>query len=138
MTQVSRYGHMLKVSVTRMTMHVKASFRVTGSVLDDTIDGEMLGAETTLALESPDPPDRVARVVRNAERGCFVMQALLRPVPVTGRTLLNRRAPGGARPSLTPGPGGARFTSWALRHRSTRAPRRLACSVWEWRRHTLR
>jgi hypothetical protein len=80
---------MLKVSVTRMTMHVRASFRVTGSVLDDTIGGEMLGAETTLALESPDPPDRVARVVRNAERGCFVMQALLRPVPVIGRTLLN-------------------------------------------------
>jgi hypothetical protein len=31
----------------------------------------------------------VARVVRNAERGCFVMQALQKPVPVTGRTLLN-------------------------------------------------
>ena len=90
MTQVSRYGHMLKVSVTRMRMHVTASFRVTGSVLNDSIEGEMLGAETTLELESPDPPDRVARVVRNAERGCFVMQALLRPVPVTGRTLLNR------------------------------------------------
>jgi len=62
---------------------------VTGSVLDDTIEGAMLGAETTLELESPDPPDRVARVVRNAERGCFVMQALLRPVPVTGRVVLN-------------------------------------------------
>jgi hypothetical protein len=80
---------MLKVNVTRMTMHVKASFRVTGSVLDDSIEGAMLGAETTLELESPDPPDRVARVVRNAERGCFVMQALLRPVPVTGRVVLN-------------------------------------------------
>jgi hypothetical protein len=31
----------------------------------------------------------VARVVRNAERGCFVMQALLNPVAVTGQTLLN-------------------------------------------------
>jgi hypothetical protein len=90
MTQVSRYGHMLKVSVTRMTMHVTTRFRLTGSVLDDTIDGEMLGAETRLDLESPGPPDRVARVVRSAERGCFVMQALLRPVPVTARTLLNR------------------------------------------------
>jgi hypothetical protein len=70
-------------------MHVTARFRVTGSVLNDTIEGEMLGAETTLELESPDPPDRVAKVVRNAERGCFVMQALLRPVPVTGRTLVN-------------------------------------------------
>ena len=90
MTQVSRYGHMLKVTVTRMTMSVKTHFRVTGSVLNDTVDAEMLGAETTLELESPDPPQRVAKVVRNAERGCFVMQALLRPVAVTGRTFLNR------------------------------------------------
>jgi hypothetical protein len=49
----------------------------------------MLGAETLLELESPDSSDRVAKVVRNAEQGCFMMQALLRPVPVTGRTLLN-------------------------------------------------
>lgn len=99
MTQVSRYGHMLKVTVRRMTMRVKADFRVTGSVLNDTISGEMVGAETILELESPDPPDRVARVVRNAERGCFVMQALLRPVPVKSRTALNGQplAAGGAR-----------------------------------------
>ena len=80
---------MLKVRVEKMTMRVVARFRVTGSVLQDTIEGEMLGAETTLEIESPDDPAQVARVVRNAERGCFVMQALLRPVPVTGRTLLN-------------------------------------------------
>jgi organic hydroperoxide reductase OsmC/OhrA len=91
MTQVSRYGHMLKVEVTRMTMHVTARFKVEGSVLKDTIQGEMLGAETTLEIESPAEPERIARVVRNAERGCFVMQALLRPVAVTGRTLLNGR-----------------------------------------------
>jgi hypothetical protein len=91
MTQVSRYGHMLKVTVTRMTMRVKADFRVTGSVLNDTIAGSMVGAETTLELESPDPPERVAKVVRNAERGCFVMQALLQPVAVSTRTHLNGR-----------------------------------------------
>ena len=89
MTQVSRYGHMLKVRVDRMRMRVRASYRVTGSVLQDTVQAEMVGAETVLELESPDPPERVARVVRNAERGCFVMQALLRPVPVSGSTLLN-------------------------------------------------
>jgi hypothetical protein len=91
MTQVARYGHMLNVSVTRMTMHVTARFRVSGSVLNDTIEGEMLGAETTLELESPDPPERVARVIRNAERGCFVRQALLKPVPISGTTRLNGR-----------------------------------------------
>ncbi len=89
MTQVARYGHMLKVTVSGMRMRVRARFRVTGSVLQDTVAGEMLGAETTLELDSPDPPDRIAKVIRNAERGCFVMQALVRPVPVTGRTVLN-------------------------------------------------
>ena len=92
MTQVSRYGHMLRVTVTKMTMHVKAHFRVQGSVLNDTIEGEMVGAETTLELDSPDPPERVAKVIRNAERGCFVMQALLKPVPITARTTLNGQA----------------------------------------------
>jgi hypothetical protein len=89
MTQVSRYGHMLKVNVEKMRMRVVARYRVDGSVLNDTIEGQMVGAETTLELESPDPPDRVARVVRNAERGCFVMQALLKPVAVTAATRLN-------------------------------------------------
>jgi hypothetical protein len=89
MTQVARYGHMLKVTVEGMRMRVTARYRVDGSVLNDDVQGQMLGAETTLEIESPDPADRVARVVRNAERGCFVMQALLRPVAVTGTTLLN-------------------------------------------------
>jgi OsmC-like protein len=89
MTQVSRYGHMLKVTVNGMRMKVTARYRVDGSVLNDTIQGQMLGAETTLEIDSPDPPDLVARVVRNAERGCFVMQALQQPVPVSTRTLLN-------------------------------------------------
>ena len=89
MTQVSRYGHMLKLRVNGMRMRVTARYRVDGSVLNDTIQGRMLGAETTLEIDSPDPPDLVARVVRNAERGCFVMQALQNPVPVNGRTLLN-------------------------------------------------
>jgi hypothetical protein len=80
---------MLKVTVTGMRMKVTARFRVDGSVLDDTIQSQMLGAETTLEIDSPDPPDLIAKVVRNAERGCFVMQALQHPVPVTGRTILN-------------------------------------------------
>ena len=89
MTQVSRYGHMLKVTVNTMRMKVIARYRVDGSVLNDSVQAAMLGAETVLEIDSPDPPERVARVVRNAERGCFVMQALLRPVPISGRTVLN-------------------------------------------------
>jgi hypothetical protein len=82
---------MLKVKVTTMTMRVSARFRVTGSVLTDTVEGEMVGADTTLELEFPDPPERVTKVIRNAERGCFVRQALVKPVPVNGKTFLNGR-----------------------------------------------
>ena len=89
MTQVSRYGHMLKVTVNGMRMRVRARYRVTGSVLDDTVMAAMLGAETTLEIDSADEPERVAKVVRNAERGCFVMQALLTPVPIAAHTVLN-------------------------------------------------
>jgi hypothetical protein len=89
MTQVARYGHMLKVTIDGMRTKVRGSYRVDGSVLADTIDAQMLGAEIDVEIDSPDPPDRVARVLRNAERGCFVMQALLRPVPVTTHARLN-------------------------------------------------
>src|SRR5512143_810765 len=47
----------------------RGSGRVDGSVLNDTVQSRMLGAETTLEIDSPDPPERVAKVVRNAERG---------------------------------------------------------------------
>ena len=92
MTQVSRYGHMLKVTVNAMRMRVIARYRVDGSVLNDTVEAAMLGAETTLEIDSPDPPERVAKVVSNAERGCFVRQALLKPVPIAGRTPPQRSA----------------------------------------------
>jgi hypothetical protein len=80
---------MLKVEVDKMRMKVVARYRVDGSVLNDSVQAAMLGAETVLEIDSSAPPELVARVVRNAERGCFVMQALLRPVPVAGRTVLN-------------------------------------------------
>jgi hypothetical protein len=40
------------------------------ALLNDTVEGEMIGADTTLEPESSDPPERVAKVIRNAEGGC--------------------------------------------------------------------
>ena len=89
MTQVSWYGHMLKLQIDRARMEVVARYRVEGSVLNDSVQADMLGVQTRLELESPAPPDTVARLVQTAERGCFVMQALIKPVPVTAVTVLN-------------------------------------------------
>jgi hypothetical protein len=56
MTQVSRYEHMLKVTMNTMRMTVVARYRVEGSVLNDTVQGAMLGAETVLEIDSPPTP----------------------------------------------------------------------------------
>jgi organic hydroperoxide reductase OsmC/OhrA len=87
---------MLKIQVNRVRMHVQAKFRVQGSVLADSIQGEAVGIETRLELDSPEAPEKVAHLIRTAERGCFVMQALQKPVPITSTTLLNGEPLAGA------------------------------------------
>jgi organic hydroperoxide reductase OsmC/OhrA len=80
---------MLKMQVDKVRMHITTHFRVNGSVLADSIQGEAVGIDTHLEIDSPEPPAKVVRLIRNAERGCFVMQALLKPVPITSTTSLN-------------------------------------------------
>jgi ketopantoate hydroxymethyltransferase len=75
--------------LTAMRMHVRARHRVTGSALNDSVAASMVGAEATLEIDSPDWPAHVAKVVRNAERGCFVMPVLLKPVLAAEQTVLN-------------------------------------------------
>lgn len=85
---------MLKMRVDKARMHIVARYRVQGSVLNDTVQAEVVGVETRLELESPEPPEKIARLVRNAERGCFVMQGLIKPVPISAVTVLNGKALG--------------------------------------------
>jgi hypothetical protein len=80
---------MLKMKMDKARMHVTARYKVAGSVLNDTVQAEVVAVETRLELESSESQDKVARLVRNAEKGCFVMQGLLKPVPVATTTLLN-------------------------------------------------
>jgi hypothetical protein len=83
---------MMKVSVNRARVHVSMRNRQEGSVLQDTVKTTCLGIDTRLELESDEPPERVSALVRNAENGCFTMQALLKPVPVTSMVTLNGTA----------------------------------------------
>ena len=80
---------MMKVSVSKARVHVSMRNRQEGSVLQGTVKTSCLGIETRLELESDEPPERIATLVRNAENGCFTMQALLTPVPFTRAVTLN-------------------------------------------------
>lgn len=89
MTQIGRYGHMLKVQIDDVKMKVTVRYRVEGSVMANTVKGGMVGVEAELHLTSKEDPAKIARVVHNAENGCFVHQALTNPVPVQNSVTLN-------------------------------------------------
>lgn len=89
LTQLVRYGRMLKVDLKKASCEVKAHWTSEGSVFAGTIGSTCHWVETHVEIESDDDPARVAALVRNAEGGCYAQSALQRSVPVTGTVQLN-------------------------------------------------
>ncbi len=83
---------MLKTHIDKAKVFVAARFKSEGSVLRDTVQAEGLGFETRCELTSKEPADKIAKVVRNAEAGCYVMQTILKPTPVKSEYTLNGAA----------------------------------------------
>ena len=83
---------MMKTRIDKARVFVKAKFRSEGSVLAETVRAASPGFETRLEIESAAPAEKIAAVVRNAESGCYVLQALVQPVPVERRFTLNGNA----------------------------------------------
>jgi hypothetical protein len=80
---------MLKTSIDRAKVFVTARFKNEGSVLRETIQAEGLGVETRCEIVSTEPPERIAKVLRNAEAGCYVIQTIRNPTPVISEYVLN-------------------------------------------------
>ena len=81
----------MKTKIKKARVFVTARFKSEGSVLAETVKARSQGFETRLELESDEPAERVAAVVRNAENGCYVMQTILHPVSVERKCMLNGR-----------------------------------------------
>jgi hypothetical protein len=71
---------MMKTHVSKAKVFVRDRFKGEGSMLRETAQAGGLGFETRLELESNEPVERVAAVVRNAKNGCFVLQNVRNPV----------------------------------------------------------
>ncbi|HSK96466.1 MAG TPA: OsmC-related (seleno)protein, partial [Euzebyales bacterium] len=84
LTQLVRYGQMLKVSYRALRCHVAAHFTSEGSVFAGTISSTCHGIETRVEIDSDDDPAYLAALVRNAEGGCYAQSALARPVDMVG------------------------------------------------------
>lgn len=83
---------MLKTHIDKAKVYVTARFKNEGSVLRETVQAEGLGVETRCEIISSEPLEKVAKVVRNAEAGCYVIQSIRKPTPVKSEYLLNGAA----------------------------------------------
>ena len=80
---------MLKTHIDKAKIFVTARFKNEGSVLRETVQAEGLGVETRCEIFSSEPPDKVAKVIRNAEAGCYVIQTIRKPTEVKSEYTLN-------------------------------------------------
>ena len=80
---------MLKTHIDKAKVFVTARFKNEGSVLCETVQAEGLGVETRCEITSSEAPEKVAKVVRNAEAGCYVIQTIRNPTAVKSEYSLN-------------------------------------------------
>jgi hypothetical protein len=80
---------MLKTHLDSAKVFVMARFKNEGSVLRETVQAEGLGIETRCEITSSEPRDKIAKVVRNAEAGCYVIQTIRKPTEVRSEYKLN-------------------------------------------------
>ena len=80
---------MLKLNLKAARARVRTRFRGAGSVRAETVETGCNGVETLLAIESDEAPERVAKLARLAEAGCYVIQTVRNPTPVAYEVTLN-------------------------------------------------
>ena len=83
---------MLKTEIEKAKVFVTARFKNEGSVLRETVQAQGLGVETRCEITSSETPEKVAKVVRNAEAGCYVIQTIRQPTAVKSQYTLNGAA----------------------------------------------
>jgi uncharacterized OsmC-like protein len=80
---------MLKLNVKSAKARVRGRYYGSGSIRAETVDTGCEGIETELTIESDEDPAAIAKLVRVSEDGCFVIQSLRNPTPVSMNVLLN-------------------------------------------------
>ena len=79
----------MKINVESAKVDVTAKFSRSGAILDYTVEAGCAGVELHLQVKSDESRERIAGLLRNAEAGCYVMQALRNPTPVSATFELN-------------------------------------------------
>ena len=80
---------MMKITVTRASVKVRFRKLLGGSVLKGTVFNRWEGISTYLTLESEEPADRLAHLLRNAKAGCFAEGLITQQVPLHSHIEVN-------------------------------------------------
>jgi hypothetical protein len=83
---------MMKMNVTKASCKVRFRKFLGGSVLKGTVYNRWDGVDTHLAIESDEPEDRLAHLIRNAKNGCFAEGLITQPVPLNSTVEVNGKA----------------------------------------------
>ena len=94
---------MLKKRVTGASVRVEFDLYLGGSVMAGTVAGGATAVKSHLTIDSPEPPEEIARLVRLAKQGCFAEQMIRRAMPLISTYVVNGQETTVEVPN-TPGP----------------------------------
>ena len=83
---------MLKLQLQDVRIDQSTRFYREGSVLGGTVTSGSLGVSVQVNVQSPEPPDRIAHLIRVARNSCFSHGALAEPVVIETNVRLNGQA----------------------------------------------
>jgi hypothetical protein len=82
---------MMKLAIKNVRLDQTTRFYRTGSVLAGTIKSGSLGLVVNIDVESDEPAERIAELIRVAKASCFTHGAVADPVTVETSLQLNGR-----------------------------------------------
>jgi hypothetical protein len=80
---------MMKMTVSGASCRVVLRKHLGGSVLKGTVFNRWEGVSTYLKVNSDEPKDRLAHLIRNAKAGCFAEGLITQPVPLHSYVEIN-------------------------------------------------
>ncbi len=80
---------MMKLTIKKASCHVEGDYVLSGSVLKGTVQVEHKGFRTHLEVESDEPREKLAHLIRCAKNGCFAEQLIVQPVPLESTITVN-------------------------------------------------
>ncbi len=82
---------MMKLPIRNVRVKVSARYHRAGSILAGTATAGCDTVRTDVQLDSDEPDERIAELIRVAENSCFTIGALRNPVPTELGVVLNGR-----------------------------------------------